>query len=145
MKKSLLVVVLSALAVLLVACGGGNAIVGTWESVYISEGEASFKAIGMVKFDIKADNTLVGNSGGNEAKGSWKQDGDKYTLTVEGSDVEATIEKGLLVVNFIGTSKMHFSKDAANFKDYPEGVIDMNTDMDGDSEKEDDTQKEEEK
>lgn len=125
MKKSMFVAVLLTLAVLLTACGGGDAIVGKWESVYMSEGEMNVKAVGVIKMEIKGDNTFVGDSNGEKGEGTWKKDGDKYILTSEGSDVEATIEKGLLAVNFMGTTKMYLSKDAKNFKDYPEGTVDF--------------------
>lgn len=135
MKKSLFVAVLVVLALALSACGGGDAIVGNWESVYLSDGTSGFKAVGMAKFEFKADNILLADSNGEKAEGTWKKDGEKYILTMDGDDTEATIEKGLLGVTFFGDSKIYFSKDAKNFKDFPEGVVDMDMETEKEEEK----------
>lgn len=127
MKKSLFVVVLVTLALVLVACGGGgDSLVGKWESVYMSDGEATVKMVGAVKIEFKDDNTVIGQAGGDaDTHGTWKKDGDKYILDMDGEENIVTFENGLLALTFMGDAKMYFSKDAAKFDKFPEGTVDM--------------------
>lgn len=127
MKKviSLLMVVL-VLAVSLVGCGGGSGIEGKWELAYIEEGDMVLKMNGGATFEIKSDGKLVavasfmGDS--TEVEGTWKADGDKYVLTIDGEGQTAKIDGNSLVVEIDG-GKMVFTKDLKNFK-YPDNAID---------------------
>ena len=93
--------------------GGGDPIVGKWKlnSVDIGGVEMSLEDVAKmagsagtelgdmdVTFDIKADGTLTGNAMGETAEGTWTKNGDTYTLTIQGSDQEVSLDGGKLII-----------------------------------------------
>ena len=59
----------------------------------LGEAGANFK----MTMDVKEDNTFTVDFNGETEQGTWKEDGDKYTLTVDGEDQVVTIEDNQLV------------------------------------------------
>lgn len=111
MKRKSIISVLMLLVMVfaLAGCKKTPAIVGAWtgktiESAGISmdmekfaeqlgEAGANFK----MTMDVKEDNTFSVDFNGETEQGTWKEDGDKYTLTVDGEDQVVTIEDNQLV------------------------------------------------
>lgn len=127
MKRKSIISVLMLLVMVftLVGCKKTPAIVGAWTGKSIEtagitmdmekfaeqlgEAGANFK----VTMDVKEDNTFSIDFGGETSQGTWKENGEKYTLTVDGSDQDVTIEDGQLVFEMTEenqTVKLIFAK-----------------------------------
>ena len=122
MKKTKLIVLMSILSVMMVLSLGGcgksatgtdSPVVGTWTLVGgESEGikidaDAISAAMGDeadMSFEFKKDGTFTGDFMGETADGTWKEAGDKVTMTIDGESMDGTIIDGQFQMESEGTT-----------------------------------------
>lgn len=127
-KRVLALMMVLAMMVCLVACGGGNgssdaSVAGTYNLVKMNAGGVSVD-IGQLteQAGVEVKIALVLNEDGNftldmsglgageSISGTWKADGSKLTLNAEGEDVPATLDGKTITMEQDGQS-MTFEKE----------------------------------
>lgn len=118
MKKTiaLSVAVLLALSLLLTACGGGSgSVVGTWGLKSITtggqtyaEGDQAFDLLfgdeSMFVFEFKDGGAFSASLFGESVEGTWTQNGNAVTATVDGDALEMELKGSELHVSMDGES-----------------------------------------
>ena len=95
-KKVLVLLLVFALALTLVACGGSSVnLVGTWSLTggnFFDDGSVE-RDSGSIIFEFKEDGSLVRTINGNDTlKGTWEVSGDKVTMTINRDTLSANFK-----------------------------------------------------
>jgi len=106
MKKMAMIVMLAAAILVLVACGGGNPVVGTW--VYSDENIELISAVGdegvveqfkNMTYEFTKDGKLIVTSGDNVVENDYTIEGDVVTIDGGGETAELKLEGDSLMAD----------------------------------------------
>ena len=107
-KKLIALVAIMCMFVMAVGCGKSDPILGSWKADKVKASGVEIKLdefadqIGQpdlknVTFTFEDGGKMSGNVAGISGEGTWKADGDKYSVDMDGQTMEVTIEEGNLV------------------------------------------------
>jgi len=106
MKKVLIVVLLVAVALSVAACGADNPVVGTWKMSDVNvavfamyTGVDAASEFGNMTYEFTKDGKVITKSGDITSESEYTIDGDKVTVTADGSDIEMALEGDSLYIN----------------------------------------------
>lgn len=121
MKKSLLALLLVVMVVALGACGakapadvtgtytGNMQVEGMEDAMASLEGvegvdTSALTALTAMSVTLKEGNAFTITAAGQDMEGTYKLDGTKLTLTIDGADQEAKLEKDTITMDMEGVS-----------------------------------------